>query len=306
MLVPSVLGASEDSSTGTATVLSTSPTISSPELWDAGESTPKNNTAIDVNVEYHVNMTISDSNTMADLDNITFYIYEDTNADWDSADSQQYHYTMTWTESTDIWAEVGPEPPDHIVTANCKDCGTGSGLSQYEFTLAFKLDRVALHLDTVTWKINCTVFDDSANVGKDETLVFSVNFYSDIQFTDTTHAWSSLEAGDTDEPLDGDEDIDFNVIANANWDAQAKANQTNLVSGSDTMGVGNITIHKETLESSVSLTTSYVDIGGLTGQTPPTDDDSPVTTYCKLWIDVPATQPAGAYVYDLDLQIIEA
>jgi hypothetical protein len=298
-----VYGASSGESEGTAQVTSAVPTISSPELWDSTETTNKNNTALTVNTEYHVNFTISDANTMADLKNVTIRIWLTTYSTENGTDAERNHYSFTWVESTDTWSS---SPSGFINTANCKDPGTGGTSTSYEFTLAFDLSKVANYTASTTdWKISIFVWDDADNGDSEKTLFFGVAFYSEISITDTTHQWSGLLPGDTDKTVDGDGDIDFTVIANSKWDAQAKANQSNLVSGSNTIGVGNITIHKDTLASSVSLTTSWADIGGLTVQDPPTTESSPISTYCTLWLDVPSGTPVGNYVYKLQLQIIQ-
>lgn len=302
--INAVYGESSGESEGTAQVTSAIPSITSPELWDSAETTNKNNTALTVNTEYHANFTISDANTMADLKNVTIRVWETTYSTENASDSEREHYTFTWTESTDTWAST---PSGFVVSANCKDPGTGGTETSFEFTLAFDLSKVANYTASTTdWQISIFVWDDADNGGSEKTLRHGVAFYSEISITDTTHQWSGLLPGDTDKTVDGDGDIDFTVIANANWDAQAKGNASVLISeNADEIGIGNITIHKDTLASSVSLTTTYADIGGLTAQSPPTAEGSPIATYCTIWLDVPSGTPVGNYEYKLQLQIIQ-
>lgn len=300
-----VYAQSSGESEGTATVTSAAPTFSNLELWNAAEDTNKNNTALSVNTEYHANFTIGDANTLADLDNVTARIWETNYATENGSDAERNHYSITWVESTDTWAS---SPSGFVVTGNCKDPGTASGSASYEFTMAFDLSKVANYTAANTdWQISLFVWDDSDYADTNKTIMFGVAFYSEISVTDTTHAWSSLLPGDTNQVVDGDGDIDFTVIANDDWDAQAKSNATVLISeNADEINIGNITIHYNTEGSSVALTTSYADIGGMTAQAPPTAEASPVSTYCTIWLDVPNGTPIGSYEYKLQLQIIQA
>lgn len=301
-----VLAGSEGTSTGTATVISSVPEITSPELWDSGETVNKNNTALTVGTEYHMNFTITDANTLADLDNVTIRIWDSGSAKTENdTDAQVDHYSFTWVESTDVWAST---PSGYNITANCQDPGTASSATSYEFTLAFKLSKVAAYATTPDWKISIFVWDDTAtpNADSEKTLMFGVAFYSEISITDSTHTWSSLTAGSSTNVTMDSPPLDFTVIANANWDGQAKGSG-DLTKGADTIALSNARIYQSnTLTSSASLTTGYVDIGGLTAQSPPTDENSAISSSVYLWLTVPSGTPAGDYVYTLYIQIIQA
>lgn len=303
MLTSTVLAASEDYSEGSATVTSAVPTLSSIELWNQAEDTNVNATALVVNTEYHLNFTVSDANSMADLKNITIRVWNTDYTTENGSNTERNHYSYTWVESTDTWTSY---PSGFINAAACADPGTGGGGSSYEFRLAFDTSKVANYTATNTkWQASIFVWDDSDNADNDKTVKFGVASYFEISITDTTHSWSSLTPNTNDNALDGDGDIDFTVIANTFWKAQAKSNASVLISElSDTINIGNITIHKDTLGSSVSLTTSYADVGGLTSQNPPTAEASPVSTLCTLWLDVPNGTPPGTYEYKLYLQVV--
>jgi hypothetical protein len=135
--------------------------------------------------------------------------------------------------------------------------------------------------------------------------MYGVAFYSEISISDTTHGWTSLTPGDTNKQIDSpvDSDIDFTIVANANWKVRTKGSG-DLTSGSNTIALSNVKIHKDTLGSAASLTTSYADLGGLTNQSPPTSE-SGTATYCTLWITVPNGTPPGDYTYTLYLQIVQ-
>jgi hypothetical protein len=295
--------AAEGSSSGTVHVASPAPSISSAELWDSGETTDNNNTALTVDTEYHINFTVADTNSLANLDNVTIVIWESGTSSEVDSDAESNHCTFTWIESTDTWAST---PSGFVTSANCNDPGTGSVETSYEFTLAFDLSKVAKYNSTNTaWKIKIYAFDDEAGSDSDGTLMFGVAFYSEISISDTTHGWTSLDPGATDEQIDSpaDSDIDFTIVANDNWTIQAKGSG-DLTSGANTITLSNVKIHKDTLGSAASLTTSYVDVGGLVNQTSPTSE-SGTAIFCTLWLNVPTGTLPGDYTYTLYLQIVQ-
>ena len=295
--------ASEGTSAGTASVSSAVPTITSPELWNMTENGNKNNTALTVNTEYHINFTIADSNTLADLNNVTIRIWLSGTATENGSDTQTNHYSYTWVESTDTWASL--TGASYIVAANTTDPGTAYAGTSYEFRLAFKLSRTAAYATTPNWKISIFVWDDSSNADDEKTLMGGIAFYSEISITDTTHAWAALTPGGSNNvTVGGDGDIDFTVIANAAWDGETKANAA-LTKGGDTIALTNLRFHKTTLASSAAITTTYQDIGALTNQTATTDEASPTATYETLWLTVPSGTPSGDYTYTLYIQITQ-
>jgi len=301
-IIQPALAATEGTSTGTATINNVAPSISSPEFWDSGEETNKNATALTVNTEYHVNFTVTDNSNLGQLHNVTIKMWESGYSTEGSSDAETKHYTFTWVESTDTWSS---SPSGFITTGGCKDPGTGSSATSFEFTLAFDLSKVANYTSSNTaWKIKIYAYDDSGSSASDATLMYGVTFYSEISITDTTHGWTSLTPGDTNEQINSpDSDIDFTIVANANWKIQTKGSGA-LTSGSNTIALSNVKIHKDTLGSAASLTISYADLGGLTNQSPPTSE-SGTATYCTLWITVPNGTPPGDYTYTLSLQIVQ-
>lgn len=301
-IVQPAFAATEGQSDGTATVNSLSPLISSPELWNSTETGDKNATALTVDTEYHVNFTVADDNALGNLHNVTIIMWESGYSTEGDSDAERDHYTFTWTESTDIWAS---SPSGFNKTANCKDPGTGSSATSFEFTLAFDLSKVANYTSSNTaWKIKIYAYDDEGNPDSDATLMYGVAFYSEISITDTTHGWSSLDPGDTNIQMDTpDGDLNFTIVANDNWKIQAKGSG-DLTSGSNTIALSNVKIHKDTEGSATSLTTGYLDVDGLTSQSPPISE-SGTATYCTLWITVPNGTPPGDYTYTLNLQILQ-
>lgn len=301
-----VFAAPSGSSDGSAQVGNTAPTVTNPGFYDSTDSTNTNDTSIDVWMEYHVNCTVTDENTLNDLENVTYIIWEENYADEGSADSNVNHYTFRYVNDTDTWEEVGPDAAgdSHLVSGSCSDPADHAATSG-TFKLAFKLHKTANYtVSTTAWKIKIIAYDGDTS-GSNQQLFFAVNFFVELTVDDSSHGWSSLSAGDTDIPIDSpaDGDINITMTANAKFDLQAKGSGDLAKTGGGTpIGLGNVTIHKDTLASSASLTTNYADIGGLTGLSSGEDQAHSF----KLWIDVPLGTEHGTYTYTLDIQGVQA
>ena len=300
-----VFAASSGSSDGSAQVGNTAATLVNPGFYDITDS-DANNTSVDVWTEYYVNCTVTDDNTLNDLENVTYIIWDETYADEGSADSNVNHYTFRYENDTDTWEEVGPDAAgdSHLVSGNCSDPADHAVISG-TFKLAFKLHKTANYTAlTTAWKIK-TIAYDSDTSDSNQQLFFGVNFFVELTVDDSSHAWSSLNPGDADILIDtpADGKIDVTVTANAQFDLQVKGSGDLAKTGGGTpIGLGNVTIHEDTLGSSVSLTESYADIGGLTGLS---SGESQAHSL-KLWIDVPSGTEHGTYTYALDIQGVMA
>jgi len=286
-------------SDGTAVVGSTAPTITNLDVCVAAGTSSVNDTLIDPQTTYICNFTITDANTVADIKNATWVIFEETAADWGGADTVEDHYTFKWDQDTNVFSETGPGgSDDHLVTGSCSDPADNSS-STGVVQLGFKLDDIADYNSAKTWEINVTLWD-AADSDTETQLYFGVNFYSELTVTDSTHGWTGLDAGDTNVTMtDPEGKLDIIVTANANFNVQAQANASTLHSGSDTITIGHILIHETAIDSALNLTTTYANITGLTDETSGAD----LAKSFVLFINIPATQATGSYVYQLQLRI---
>jgi len=312
LTMPTALANSSGTSTGTATVTSTAPTISSVELWNMIETVDANDSALTVNTEYHLNFTVSDANTMADIKNVTIIAWDNRSQVVTDADSQRYHYTWTWVNLTDVWA--CPLSANYIVTENYSDPNPAAlGEGSYEFRLAFKLSKVANYSNGVTydgWQFNIAVFDAALNqgtygVGTGGRTQFGVASYLEISITDVTHSWSAApNTTNNVVSAGGDGKVDFTALTNRVWKAQVEGTQ-NLTKGDDLIGLDNVTQYgSNVVGSSVPLTFEYADVTGITAQAAPADEASPTAVGVWLWLDIPTGTPAGNYVYTLNIQVV--
>ena len=293
-----VQAAIEDTSGGTAGIDNIAPVISAVSLKTTGEAS-KNNSAIDVWTEYKISLTLADDNSLEDIDDLEFIIWGPSST-VGGADSDIDHYTFTYTQTTDAWDEVGPDAGDeHFISGtDPADQTAGSGT----FTLNFRIHKTAEYAaGTTDWSIQIKATDDSAATDTDATLFFAVNFYLELSVDDSTHAWTNLSPGDSQQTIDGDTDVDMTVTANAAYDLQAKVDQV-PTSGSFTIPLSNLIIHENTVGSAVALTTGYVDIGGLTAEAA---GEANAEAF-MIWLTVPNPQMDGSYTYTLYVQGIQS
>lgn len=301
LLGPLMAYAAEDSSSGTASVGNEVPVISAVTLTDTGVVN-KNGAQIDVWTEYWVKCNVADGNKLTDLNKVEFILWGPSSTEG-GADSEAAHYTFKYTQATDTWEEVGPDPTtdSHLVVGNCQD-PVDQQQTSGDFRLAFKLAKIAERTATATWSIKIKATDDQAASDSNSSLTFGLNFYNELTVDDDTHAWAGLSPEDTDvqitSPVDGD--IDVTVTSNANFNLQAKGSGA-LTTNGYTIPLVNVKIHKDTLGSAVGLTTAYANIGGLTNLGA---GASQVHGF-KLWITVPAGQEPGDYTYTLWIQVVE-
>jgi len=76
----------------------------------------------------------------------------------------------------------------------------------------------------------------------------------------------------------------------------------NLTSGENSIPLANVKMHKDTIGSAISLSTTYQNIPRLTNQ----DEGTDIALAFKLWITVPDSQPLDDYVFILYIQITES
>jgi hypothetical protein len=239
-----------------------------------------------VNIDGWVNMTVSDANLVADLATVMISVT--------TFDSKTFN--LTWTQATDAFAET--LDASGICTLNSTSSVRVNVDSDTD-KIAF-LFKISVAAQSGACSVQATTTDDGALSDTDTySAEFSIASYSVLTILsgNSTHTWVNATSGTSDNLLDQGA-IYFNVTANFVFKIQAKGDG-NLIKGSDYIALGNVTIHADTLGSSIPLTTEYADVGGLTSQAMGAD----LTLSVKVWLDVPADQPVGNYLYVLTLQV---
>jgi len=257
---------------------------------DACDSTP----AFDVDVYGWVNVTVTDAD--GGWDKLSTVDVQVTTASSET-------FTLRWTESTDAFTEQSD--PDGIATLDASGSvrvNIDTDTDKYSFR--FKVNAAPAK---GACNVEVTTTDDSSASDQDTyTSEFTINFYISISVDDASHGWTGLSPGAGDVQLNSgggsDGDIDLTVTSNAAFTLQAKGSGALDGPGSETIPLGNVKVHTSTLGSAVSLTTTYADIGGLTGQTRGVG----LAKSFKLWITVPSPCQDGSYTYTLWVQGVES
>jgi len=278
------------------------PTI--PDLRLSATTDTSNISQIDVNTWYDWEVNVSDSGTLLDIVNVTIRL-KDNPTDSIITDSAAYNrtgeYWFNYDNVSNVWQWYSgaswTTTSDWLDNANCAAPTKTESSGYYLFRT--KLAKSAVH--TATWGFSASAYDSGNNVTSKNFTSITVNAYSSLTMMsgNATHTWVNATAGVNDILIDQGA-IYFNVTVNYLFKIQAEGDG-NLIKGSDYIVLGNVTIHKDTLGSSIPLTTTYADVVGLTSQALGED----VQLSLKLWLDSPANQPVGAYIYELQIQVTE-
>lgn len=242
----------------------------------------------DVDIYGWVKQTVTDIDGVADLKTVDIQVT--------TIDSKVF--VLRWTQSTNVFSEESDT--NGICTLDISgsqrvNIDSDTDRIEYKF-------QISVAAQTGYCSVQSTVVDDADAQDQDNyPNEFTINFYSSITVTDSTHAWTGLSPGDSQILVGDDGDIDFTITSNADFDIQAKSDG-NLISGSNTIAIANVKIHASDLGGAISLTTSYADVPGLTAQT----RGEGLTKSLKLWLTVPLPQEDGAYSYTLYVQVIQA
>jgi hypothetical protein len=266
--------------------------------WDgtipsAGNTAPTNDAcdsdaAFNVGADGWVNMTVSDANLVADFNTVSILV----------TTSDAKTIRLNWTQATNTFSEVTDASGICTLSGSSTRVNIDADTDKIAFYFAISAGAQKGACDVTTQTIDDAGDSDSDNYASE----FTINAYSSFTVLagNTTHTWNA--APNTNDNLLDQGAIYFKVTTNFAFDIQAKANQTTLNGTAGSIDIDNVTIHKDTLASSIPLTTDYADVGGLTGHAMGIDVELSV----KVWLDVPNGTPAGNYSYSLSIQVIES
>ena len=288
-----ILGATEDSAVGTVTVGNSAPTVDdTPDIVNAAYGSVS---AIDPDDStiFGVNITISDGNTLADLDNVTFYIYDDSQhgGDYDSASASEFLTKVVWEESTDVWSitQEGSQWNEN----SPQDPGSASSATSYEFCFRFQASK-ATRADT-DWNVTVHVYDDQeATDNGTRGSFFTVNNYFEISWDVGTFAWGTVAQDVTNDTMVTNRTI--TIYANAQWEITVSA--SNFTSGVETpvnCSEHNIIILDadgvEGGTDAIWVTNATLDGPGDWNNQAPMDSETGFTRTSFFWFNDPAANP---------------
>jgi hypothetical protein len=198
-------------------------------------------TSMTPQMEYYVKVTISDANTLNDLDTVKVYIYYDANGVYDDGDrpgtgNTQTCAILTWTNPS-TWT-IDPTGGGATWTQETSTVPTLTGASG-DFEFHFKPGKVATESpDADEWHIYAVADDGTAT---DSLYQEDCNmaWYGEITVNSGTVNWGSVTAGmDFGEGAPSENgSISVKYLANGAYDEKVAANSswTGVPSGTATL-----------------------------------------------------------------------
>lgn len=211
--------------TGTVTIGNAIPTASSivyvDDVYAIETAFMPNNTDI-----FGINVTISDANTMDDLDNITWYFYDDSahGTDFNTTGATGYDLVViTWVKTNAEWSidqgaftkwTIQNNTGDDCVAVGCDTVST------FDFSARFDISYGVL--SSADWNATVQVYDTSEDF--DDTtasgLVTMSNWFA-ITIDNTAIAWGTVSSLTTNNTIQTNRTI--TITATAVWELQIKA-----------------------------------------------------------------------------------
>jgi len=263
-------------------------------------------TGITVNTWYDWEANVTDAETLNDISTVTIRIANNPSLAI-SADSAGYNessvYWFRYTNTTDIWewySGAAWTATSNWIDGNCTNPTKTETNGFYLFRI--RLSKVARY--SSSWEFAALATDSVSNTATKTFTGISIAKYDELVMITTTHTWTNINIGGVNVLVD-EGSILFNVSCNYNFKLQAQSNSSWVESGDGyKIGIGNITIDKDTLGSAVPLTVAYADIGGLTNLNTLTAN----TQYSfKLWATIPEdTAYDKTYAYKCQVQTEDA
>ncbi len=233
----------------------------------------------DVGVNGWVNMTVSDTNLVADLNTVSILVT--------TFDSKTFR--LNWTQATNTFSE-------ELDASGICTLGTGvrTNLNTTQDRISFQF-AISAGAQKGACSVVAQTIDDSSSSDSDTYAAeFSINFYLSLTIDDGTFGWTGLSPGDVNATLSGDGAVNFTITANNAWYIAIKADAENLVNGTNTIPCGAILFAESGLEEAVSLTTDYYGFMGYSACV-----SEPYSF--KMWITIPNPQPSGTYTITISI-----
>ncbi len=225
--VINVYGA-ETSVTGQYTVNNVAPTISLTLYESDGTTTT---TTLSPQLEYALKITISDSNSLQDVAQITVILFYDTNNTAvgipPASDDPATRATYQW-DPVNGWQLVGPTGSTWGINTASSSAPSDLTVTQGDWWLYFTPGKVAHEANTGgtdDWDIIVEVTDTSGNTYQASMYGLTMLWYGEISISVSTINFGSLDPGAAATPAQ-ENPYTLTLIANGNYTVQAKADAT--------------------------------------------------------------------------------
>lgn len=247
MIPTMVLAASNEGSiTGEYTLGDSAPTVDNVTLYTTANATA---TTMIPETEFVVKVTVTDNNTLRDLDNVTVTIFYDADGSYDnvtvpttgnpktcgiitcsSSDNWSTHSWATDFGGSTRWAF------DNVSSAIPTSMGASTGTFEFYFTPGAV---ATMTVDPSRWHINATAVDSSSKSGTNYQANLLMAWYGELDITPATNVtWTNPTAGMTDKAADANVSVTY--IANGTYYSKVAATGTwgsaTLVPDNSTLG----------------------------------------------------------------------
>ncbi len=183
-------------------------------------------TAMDPQTEYVIRVTIADSNTLNDIEEVKVTLFYDADGAYvladtpDSADNRTCAI-MTWTNSGDSFL-ISPDAAGTTWSLQGDSTHDALTLSSGDFVFHFTPGKVARETDTpAKWHITAEATDDSGTTWVDNSCQnLTMYWYGEIADVSANATFSNVDIGCVDEPSG---DIRARYITNGDFSEQVKA-----------------------------------------------------------------------------------
>ena len=279
IFIPNALS---DTSNGSVTINSTSPSVTAIALPSS----------TDVNTYFYINATISDDNTLNDIDNLTFYIYNSNYSAWDGTDNVTDHFTLTYINSTDTWTS---SPSGYVDSANSIEPSDKTVVSG-DYKAYFKFSTVSQAVGAY-WYVRVKATDNDGNEGTMTSTAFTVNKYFSLDIQQGNFNFGSVNPGTDNNVIanPGSGHLTITAIANYNYTMQLSRSSWSSLDSK-------FTITRDS-GGGTEITTSAAD--WLTNQDAPSAEAG-TTHQLSLFLDVATGVPDTTYTFTLTAAIASA
>ena len=224
-------GATEDEATGSFQ-LNAAPSLSGVDYQTDGYS-PTGTLTPDASTYFRLNFTISHSATMADLDNVTIWMFDDSiyGATYNTSAANGFNLTeFTWIQSTSTYSvsdqgaltgwTVDNDTSDHPATTD----------TSFTFSMRFRLSKACRYCTDFNASVHVYDDDEEADYASESGLV-TVNQNFEITYSASTFSWGSAVLENSNNNTHGA--LTLTVLSNDQWQISINATDFNATGESD-------------------------------------------------------------------------
>jgi hypothetical protein len=210
-----VMGANVDQATGSFTIDS-APTVTNIDFVNGTDYTTVNTLYPDNTQLFGVNFTLTHNGKMADLLNVTVWIYDDSvyGATYQSASPDGLQLIRAvWLESTSAWTIAQGSFTEWSESGSIDPATSDTTNTTYDCVFSFDISRAARY-DT-DWNVSIGVFDDDDDYNLDsESALVTMAKNFEISFSSATFSWGSVQSNSVNNTHGA---LSLNVRANYDW-----------------------------------------------------------------------------------------